>query len=77
MWDLFCKVVDNYGDIAVCSVSGDVWVVSGVDEKLENLKWRRYATGLFHPLGLRIIDDLQVTIGRRDRRPSLQGQALE
>ncbi|HEV8293447.1 MAG TPA: DUF6797 domain-containing protein, partial [Tepidisphaeraceae bacterium] len=54
----------NNGDIAVCSVSGDVWVVSGVDEKLENLKWRRYATGLFQPLGLRIIDDKVYVLGR-------------
>ncbi len=52
------------GDIAVCSVSGDVWVVSGVDEKLDNLKWRRYATGLFQPLGLRIIDEKVYVLGR-------------
>ncbi|HEV8379488.1 MAG TPA: DUF6797 domain-containing protein, partial [Tepidisphaeraceae bacterium] len=52
------------GDIAICSVSGDVWVVSGVDEKLENLKWRRYATGLFQPLGLRIIEDKVYVLGR-------------
>src|SRR4029450_1094563 len=45
------------GDCAVCSVSGDVWVVSGIDEKLQQLKWRRFATGLFQPLGLRIVDD--------------------
>ena len=52
------------GDIAVCSISGDVWVVSGVDDKLESLKWRRYATGLFQPLGLRIVDDQVYVLGR-------------
>jgi glucose/arabinose dehydrogenase len=52
------------GDAAVCSASGDVWVVSGIDEKLERLKWRRFATGLFQPLGLRIVDDKVYVLGR-------------
>ena len=52
------------GDAAVCSVSGDVWVVSGIDDKLESLKWRRYATGLFQPLGLKIVDEKVYVLGR-------------
>ena len=52
------------GDCAVCSVSGDVWVVSGIDEELEQLKWRRFATGLFQPLGLKIVDDKVHVLGR-------------
>ena len=48
----------------ICSISGDVWVVSGIDDKLENLKWRRYATGLFQPLGLKIVDDVVYVLGR-------------
>lgn len=52
------------GDAAICSISGDVWVISGIDDKLENLKWRRYATGLFQPLGLKIVDDTVYVLGR-------------
>jgi hypothetical protein len=52
------------GDAALCSISGDVWVVSGIDDKLENLRWRRYATGLFQPLGLKIVDDMVYVLGR-------------
>ncbi|HET6252073.1 MAG TPA: DUF6797 domain-containing protein [Tepidisphaeraceae bacterium] len=52
------------GDAAICSISGDVWVVSGIDDKLENLRWRRYATGLFQPLGLKIVDDTVYVLGR-------------
>ena len=52
------------GDAAVCSVSGDVWVVSGIDDKLEQLKWRRFATGLFQPLGLKVLDDKVYALGR-------------
>jgi glucose/arabinose dehydrogenase len=52
------------GDIAVCSISGDVWRVSGIDEKLEHLKWRRFATGLHQPLGLKIVNDRVYVLGR-------------
>jgi hypothetical protein len=42
---------------AVCTVNGEVWLVSGIDDKLEHLKWKRFATGLFQPLGLKIVDE--------------------
>ncbi|MBL9172752.1 MAG: hypothetical protein JNL10_04390 [Verrucomicrobiales bacterium] len=42
---------------AICSVSGDVWIVSGLNDSLERLEWKRFATGLFQPLGLRIVKD--------------------
>jgi hypothetical protein len=52
------------GRAAVCTWSGDVWVVSGIDAKLEKLTWKRFATGLFQPLGLRIVGDKIYTLGR-------------
>jgi hypothetical protein len=42
---------------AVSTWSGDVWIVSGIDDKLEHLKWKRFATGLHQPLGLKIVND--------------------
>lgn len=48
---------------ALCTWDGDVWVVEGIDEKLEKLKWRRFATGLHQPLGLRIVDDAIYAVG--------------
>lgn len=42
---------------ALCSVSGDVWIVSGLDDSLDRLTWKRFATGLFQPLGLRIVQE--------------------
>lgn len=50
---------------AICTWSGDVWIVSGIDESLEHLKWKRFATGLFQPLGLRIVDD-KIYVNCRD-----------
>ena len=52
------------GDLAACTIDGDVWRVSGIDHGLESLRWRRYATGLFQPLGLRIVGDLVHVLGR-------------
>jgi hypothetical protein len=49
---------------AVSTWSGDVWVVSGIDEGLEKLTWKRFATGLYQPLGLRIVDDVIYVNGR-------------
>jgi type 1 glutamine amidotransferase/mono/diheme cytochrome c family protein len=53
------------GDLAICTVHGDVWTVQ-IDETLKplELRWRRFASGLFQPLGLRIVDDVIYVLGR-------------
>ncbi len=45
------------GDAAVCTLHGDVWIVTGIDDMLEKITWKRYATGLYQPLGLKIVND--------------------
>ncbi len=52
------------GRIAFSTWSGDVWIGKGIDAKLENIEWRRYATGLFHALGLKIVDNQVYALGR-------------
>jgi glucose/arabinose dehydrogenase len=49
---------------AVCSVSGDVWLLDNIDDKLDRVTWQRFATGLFQPLGLRVVDDKVYVLGR-------------
>ncbi len=63
---LFAAGVDFLpnGDAAVCTIHGDVWLVSGIDENLQKLTWRRFATGLFQPLGLRVRDGKIFVLGR-------------
>ncbi|MES2707245.1 MAG: DUF6797 domain-containing protein [Verrucomicrobiota bacterium] len=63
---LFATGHDFYknGDIAVCTITGDVWRVSGVTDSLEKLVWRRIAAGLHQPLGLKMVDDGPVVLGR-------------
>jgi cytochrome c5 len=43
---------------AICTWNGDVWVVSGIDGDLRQVQWQRIASGLFQPLGLKIVDDV-------------------
>lgn len=59
--------VDFFSDgkrAAVCTMDGDVWLVSGIDDTLEKLTWKRFASGLFQTLGLRIVNDQVYTLGR-------------
>jgi putative heme-binding domain-containing protein len=45
------------GRMAVCTWDGDVWIVKGIPNGTQ-LTWQRIATGLFQPLGLKIVNDL-------------------
>ena len=52
------------GSAAICTFHGDVWLVTGIDRQLEKVTWRRFATGLFQPLGLKIVNDTVYVLGR-------------
>ena len=52
------------GRMALSTWSGDVWIASGVDDGLENVTWKRFATGIFQGLGLKIVDDTIYVLGR-------------
>jgi azurin/sugar phosphate isomerase/epimerase len=52
------------GTAAVATMTGEVWLVKGIDEKLEKLHWKRFATGLHQPLGMKIIKDKLYVLGR-------------
>ena len=63
---------DDADRMAVCAWDGDVWLVSGLskidsetDEPVQ-LTWQRIASGLFQPLGLRIVDG-QIYVSCRDQ----------
>ena len=63
---MFCSGVgffDN-GDAAVSTIHGDVWRVSGLDDKLEHVEWRRMATGLYQPLGLTVVSNQAIVLCR-------------
>jgi glucose/arabinose dehydrogenase len=49
---------------AVTTWNGDVWIVSGIDQSLSQLAWKRYATGLYEPLGVKVVDKMVYVLGR-------------
>ncbi len=55
---MFVSGLDFLGERSayVCTVHGDVWRVDGIDDNLDRVTWTRYATGLYQPLGLVIVD---------------------
>lgn len=53
------------GDRVACSTwNGDVWIAEGIKNDLSQIKWRRFASGLYQTLGLKIVDDVIYTHGR-------------
>lgn len=61
--------LDFYPDgdrLAICAWDGDVWLVSGVMSSSGQLTWQRIASGLFQPLGVKIVRD-QIYVTCRDQ----------
>jgi putative heme-binding domain-containing protein len=52
------------GEALICTMEGDVWRVSGLDDKLDQVRWRRVAAGLHQALGLVIADNQTYVLGR-------------
>ena len=47
---------DDEGHAYLPTLMGDVWKVSGLGEKMKKVSWKRFATGLNQPFGIRLID---------------------
>ncbi|WP_169978823.1 LamG-like jellyroll fold domain-containing protein [Tautonia rosea] len=62
----FITAVDFFADgsAAVATAHGDVWVVRGIDRDLASVSWHRFATGLYQPLGLKVVNGSVVVLGR-------------
>ena len=53
------------GRAVISTFHGDVFIASGIDDKLEKVTWRRFAAGLYHPLGLKVVNG-EVLVTCRD-----------
>ncbi|MFB6272941.1 MAG: ThuA domain-containing protein [Salinibacter sp.] len=67
-WERNVRVADvdffESGRAAVVTFSGDVWLVSGIDETLDRLRWERYASGLYEPLSISVVEGQVYVYGR-------------
>jgi type 1 glutamine amidotransferase/mono/diheme cytochrome c family protein len=52
------------GDLAVSMVHGDVWMARGVGSSKRTIHWRRFASGLHQPLGLKVKENDVYVLGR-------------
>lgn len=52
------------GSAIVCTMQGDVWRGTGLDADLDEITWRRIASGLHQALGLVVHDNQIFVIGR-------------
>jgi hypothetical protein len=50
----------------LCTWDGDIWQVGGIDGRSGNLTWRRIASGLFQPLGIKVVEG-QIYVSCRDQ----------
>ena len=55
-------------------MQGDVWRVAGLDENLDHVRWRRFASGLHQPLGLVVADGNDLRPGPRPDHPPARPQ---
>lgn len=46
------------GRAVVTTYTGDVWIVSGLDNSLQGATWSRFASGLYEPFGAQVIHGL-------------------
>ena len=54
------------GRMALATYGGDIWIVSGIDRDLKSLKWKRFAGGLYEPMGVKVVDN-KVYVTCKDR----------
>lgn len=61
--------IDFFADsdtAALCTWDGDVWFIEGLSQDQGELTWHRIASGMFQPLGLKIVDE-QIFVTCRDQ----------
>lgn len=49
---------------AVVTFDGDVWVVRGISRNLKNIRWQRFASGLYEPQSIEIVNNQIYVYGK-------------
>ena len=59
-WKRNVRVVDaaffDGNKAALVTFEGDVWILEGINRKLSKLKWKRFASGLYEPQSIEIVE---------------------
>lgn len=54
------------GRAVLATMTGDIWLVSGLNDSLEKVVWKKFAAGLHQPLGV-VVDEDQIYVLGRDQ----------
>lgn len=52
------------GRLAMVTFDGDVWIADGIEHARTEIVWRRFASGLHEPMGLRILQGVIIVFDR-------------
>lgn len=52
-----CLGFKSDGTLLIGTYTGDVWMAKGIDSSLAHISWQRIATGLYEPMGLKVVQD--------------------
>ena len=67
-WKRNVRVADiaftKTGRGVVVTFEGDVWTIDRIDKDLGSLKWKRFASGLFEPMSIEVVDEKIYVFGR-------------
>ncbi|WP_373494740.1 DUF6797 domain-containing protein [Aquiflexum sp.] len=67
-WKRNVRVVDaaffDGGKAALVTFEGDVWILQGFSHQLKKLKWKRFASGLYEPQSIEIVDGKIYVFGK-------------
>lgn len=67
-WNRNIRVVDvaffDDGKAALVTFGGDVWIVDGINDQLNELRWQRFASGFFETQSIEIVDEQIYVYGK-------------
>ncbi|MFH5883030.1 DUF6797 domain-containing protein [Halalkalibaculum sp. DA3122] len=67
-WKRNVRVVDiaffDDNRAALVTFEGDVWIVDGIDRDLETLEWQRFASGMYEPQSIEVVDEKVHVFGK-------------
>ena len=67
-WSRNVRVVDvaflGNNRAALVTFEGDVWIVENINDALDRLKWRRYASGLYEPQSIEVVNGAIYVFGK-------------
>lgn len=67
-WKRNVRVTDlaflSHNSAVVTTFEGDVWILEGISSKLDRLRWKRFASGLYEPMSVEVYKDQIYVFGK-------------